>query len=305
MAIVSRASTFATFTNTLRNINMVQTSVFDAQNQLSSGLKTDNFSGLSGEVEQFVFLEARIKKVVAYQENNAVNLSRLETTKKSLQQMTEIVDQMENLMVLRRNEALENDIAFTQQLNSQIRSLASELNTTFEGKFLFAGTRTNVNPVIIDPQVPRSVTLGTPDDGYYQGSKEDVVLRADDNVDIRARVRADAEGFQDVFAAAFLALEAHELDDDQMITDAVDLVQVGLEKIISLEASVNADIIAITQISERQNSLQLYWQGVTEQVSKTDILGVSTKLALDQTVLQATFQAFAGINELRLADFLR
>lgn len=304
MAVVTRASTFAVFTNTINNINNVQGRLFNAQDQLSSGLKTSNFSGLNSEVEQFVFLEERMSRLVRYQENNAVNIARLETTKVALDRVVDVVDEMEDLMVLRRNGAIEDDIAFSQQMSSKIRALASELNTTFEGKFLFGGTRSNVNPVITEPEVPGSVTFGVPDDGYYQGSKTDVVLRADENVELTARVRADNIGFQNAFAAAFQSLEGHRLDDEDMIRDSVDLVQVGLEQIIAVRATLDSDILELNDISQRQNSLQLYYQGVTELVSKTDVLAVSTQLALDETVLQASFQAFAGINSLRLVDFL-
>ena len=68
MPIVTRASTFSVFSNTIQNINKVQADLFDSQDQLSSGLKTDRFSGLQGQVEQFVFLEGRISQVRTYQE---------------------------------------------------------------------------------------------------------------------------------------------------------------------------------------------------------------------------------------------
>lgn len=304
MPVITRASTHAQLTRLIGDINTTQTRLFDAQNQLSSGLKTDSFSGFNGQVEQFVFLEAKIKTAVAYQENNAVNISRLETMKESLQQITNMADEMEDLLVLRRNPAIAQDISFGQQMRAKILAVAGELNTSFEGKYMFSGTRTNVPPVITEPSVPAPVENGVPDDGYYQGSKSDVTMRADDNVELDARVRADAEAFQKIFAAAHMSLEADAQDDDEMLQQSIDMLQEGLDGVIALESSINADILTITNITERQNSLELYWKGVTEELSKTDILSVSTQLSVDQTVLQASFQAFASINSLRLVDFL-
>ncbi len=304
MSIITRTSTFAMHNNLLRNINQSQARLFEAQDQLSSGLKSRNFAGFSGQVEQFVSLESKIKTVVTFQENNAVNVSRLETTKEALKQITDVVDQMEDLITLRRNPALANDIAFEQQMHALMRSVAAEMNTTFEGKYLFSGTKTNVPPIMDDPTVTKPVEVGVPDDGYYRGSKEDVIMRVDENVDLRARVRGDHIGFQRVFAAAHQALEGHENNKDDTLSASLDLLQVGLKDIIAAEASVNADILAINNISERQNSLQLYWQGVTEEVANTDVLAVSTKLAVDETILTASFQAFASISQLRLSNFL-
>jgi flagellin-like hook-associated protein FlgL len=219
-----------------------------------------------------------------------------------LQQIIDKVDEMEDLMVLRRNPALADDIAFEPQMRSMMSSVASELNVTFESKYLFAGTRTNRPPVTVP--VGANVTSGVPDDGYYQGSKTNVILRADDNVEIEARVRADNSAFQKIFAAANQAIEGHGANDDDTIAAALDLLQEGLQQAIAIEATINADILSITNISERQSSLELYWTGVTEELSRTDILSISTKLAVDETILQASFQAFAGINQLRLVNYL-
>lgn len=302
MSIITRTSTYASYSHLLGNVTKVQTSLFDAQNQLSSGLKTRSFEGFAGQVEQFVSLESKVRTVINYQENNAQNISRLETTKQAVKQIIDKVDEMENLMTLRRNPALAQDIGFEQQMNAMIRSVASELNITLEGKYLFSGTRTNQPPVAVP--VTKPVTSGVPDDNYYQGSKQNVVLRADDNVEMEARIRADNSAFQKIFAAAHQSIEGHSADDDEVIRASLDMLQEGLEQVIALEASISADILAIENISQRQNSLQLYWTGVTEELSKTDILAVSTKLAVDETVLQASFQAFAGINQLRLVNFL-
>ncbi|MCI5050169.1 MAG: hypothetical protein MRY32_07560 [Rickettsiales bacterium] len=304
MVNVGRVSTLATFNNTIQNVRDVQTSLFNTQNQISSGLKTDNFEGLVGQAEQFVQLEGKIKKSILFQEKNAVNIARLQSTNVSLDQVINIADDMENLMVLRRNVTFADSISFEQQMRGYVESLAVELNATFEGRFLFGGTRTNVQPIITEPFIPEPIELGVLDDGYYQGSKENYTLRADENLVTDVNVRADAEGFQGIFGAAFLAIEGHGEDDDDLLVDAIDMIQEGLKEVIAIQSSVNSDILNLQNISERQETLQLYWQGVTEEVANTDVLAASTKLAVDQTVLQASFQAFSVVNSLRLVDYL-
>ncbi|MAR56075.1 MAG: hypothetical protein CMM93_02735 [Rickettsiales bacterium] len=304
MAIVTRASTAQIFSNNMRNINDVQQSLFKGQNQISSGKKTDKFSGLNGQVEQFVFLEDRINKLIRYEENNTINKARLETTKLALQDMTEIVDDMEDLMVLRRNGGIGKDAAFEQQMRSFVKSLGASLNTTFEGKFLFAGTATNTPPVITEPEIPKSHTLGVPDTSYYQGSQENITMRLEDTIEIEGLLRADDSTFQNLFAAAFQSFEGDRLNDDEILKAAYNLIQAGKDQLIAKTAQVSADIVAVETTIERQENLRLYYKGVVGEVSDTDILEVSTQLSVDQTILQASFQAFATINQLRLADFL-
>lgn len=302
MAIVSRVSTYSIFSSTLRDVNSTQSNLFELQKQISSGLKADTFAGLHGQVEQFTFLEAKVKKTQAYEENNAVNISRLQTANVSLDQIIQYADEIEDLITLARNPAHINDIAFQQQVSSKIEGIAAELNSSFEGKHLFGGTRTNVRPVVVPVTEP--AIFGTFDDGYYQGSKEDITLRASDTVNIAANIRADHVGFQKIFAAAHMAMAGQASEGYAILERATDMIQEGMQDIIAVQADNNANILSLQDINSRHEKLRLYWQGVTEEVSKTDILSASTKVAVDQAVLQATFQSFARLNQLRLSDYL-
>ena len=304
MAVVTRASSAQIFGNNMRNINTVQQRLFSSQEQVSSGFKAKNFAELTGEVEQFVFLEGRLKKIEAYEVNNNINVSRLETVKMAFDNITEIADDMEDLITLRRNGAIGQDVAFDQQMKSFIQSIASQLNTTYEGRFLFSGTATNIQPVAVDPSVPEPHVSGVPDKNYYRGSEESPTLRADDNVEFAAIPRADDPVFQKLFAGAYRALEGNGTDDDEVIVEGLDIIQEGLEELIAKTASVNADIVGMNNIIERQTNLKLYYKGVTEEIAAADVLDLSTKISFDQAVLSASFQAFATINSLRLSDYL-
>ena len=299
---INRISTFAVFQNTLSDVNQTQSRLFRTQDQISSGVKARDFEGISSKTEQFVDLEARVGKAKLYQEQNSQVKARLETTNVALDQIIQLTDEIEDLMVLRRNGALADNINFEQQLSDKRDSLIGELNSTFEGRFIFGGTRTNVQPV--SEQIPANVQLGVPDNGYYQGTDENVTVRAQDNVEIEYNVRADAQGFQKLFASINTALHAHREGEENFMADAVDMVQDASRDIISVQATVNSTIVNLDQINERHQSLELYWRGVTETIAKTDVLAASTQVAVDQAVLQASFQVFSQVNQLRLSDFL-
>ena len=61
----------------------------------------------------------------------------------------------------------------------------------------------------------------------------------------------------------------------------------------------------MTNINTRHGSFKLYFLGVKEEIGNADLVSVSTQVAINQGILQASFQAFAKINSLKLADFLR
>jgi flagellar hook-associated protein 3 FlgL len=299
---IARISTYATHQRMLVDTNRVQSNLLNLQKQLSSGQKADDFKGLTGQVEQFTGLESKIRKARTYQDNNDLVITRLQTMNTSMDQIIQLGDDLENLLVQWRNPANRKNIPLTQQLDGIKKAVAGMLNQSVEGRYLFGGTRTNVPPV--KDLIPQPVKVGTPDDSFYQGSAEDIVVRAQDNVEIRYNIRADNSAFKSIFAAIFQAEQAGSENSDDKMKDAIKLVQQGIQESISVQAELNQNVVSLEQINDRHKTLELYWQGVTEQVSKTDIVAVSTQVAIDQSVLTASFQAFARISQLRLSNYL-
>lgn len=301
---LSRIGTLALQQMTLNNAIRVQGNLLDAQAQISSGLKASTFSELDGQVEIFSSLENRLAKSEQYIKNNAQLLSRVQTSSAALSQIVEIGNGLKN-EILRRRSGIDNQsTVFGQQIDATFRALAGQLNTSLEGRYLFGGARTDTKPVA-DTDLPEPVELGVPDSGYYQGSNTDLAARVQDGFEVTYTVRADAEAFQQIMGAIALAEEGSSTRDDDLLSDAYDMLQDGIEGVITLQADLGTAAGAITQATEQHETQKIYWKGLKEETVGADIVALSTRLAVDQATLQATFQAFARINSLQLSDFLR
>jgi flagellar hook-associated protein 3 FlgL len=299
---IQRISTYAIHQNTLNDTMRVQKKLADLQGQISSGSKTDIFQGLGNDVENFISLETRIQRSANYENNNNVVLSRMNTQRTVMSEMIDLTDDMQNLIIARRNAASGDSLRFDQQMLSMRDQLTDMLNASLGGRYLFGGTRTNVPPVVDNPTTG---TPGIPDIGYYQGSSEAVIARVDDNIELDYNIRADSQSIQEIIAAIDLSLQGNNQASDTIYEQAQDLITQGIGNLIADQAKLDANIVAIQDINERHSDLQLYWQGVRDELIATDIVEASTQLAIDQTVLQASFQAFSTVNQLRLVDFLR
>lgn len=300
---VTRISTYAFHQNTLSNASRLQANIFESQTQLSSGLRARNFEGLNGSVELYATLEDKLGKSAKYIVNNRVLQARLDDTNNALSQIIDLADSLKNLLLQRRNSGVANDLAFQQQMEGGFKTLAGLLNSNIEGRYLFAGSRTDQKPVDEDT-FPTLVETGQPDSGYYLGSKEDITARIDDGFELTYNVRADASGFQQIVAAIATGVQGHQEGKDELIERAFDLMSSGMKEVINVQASVNSNYGQIDKASSRLTSLSVYWRGLKEDTVNADIVGLSTQLAVDQGVLQATFQTFAKINSLKLSDFL-
>ena len=145
---------------------------------------------------------------------------------------------------------------------------------------------------------------GQPDASYYGGSSTSIVVRSDENVEFKFPVRGDDPAFQKIYAAAHQAIEAYESGDQEKLGKALTLMQQGQTDLNGVRATVNMEIINTGNINERLESLNLYWTGVTEKVGKTDIVAATTQIATYEATLQATFQVYARLSQLRLSDYL-
>lgn len=301
---VGRISTYALQQTTLRDASKAQVNLADLQQQLSSGSKSQDFAGLGGnKSEQFLLLENKIAKTDVYLDNNTIVGTRIDSTDTILGQVIDTAANLKNLISQRRNAA-SNTAAFPDSLTGAWQALVSQLNTSLEGRYIFGGTRTDTPPVNAN-NFPTLEEDGVPDDGYYNGSKQDISIRADDNTEMTYNVRADDSGLQQIFAGLAMAMKGHNENSDGDLSKAYDLVEQGLNGVIATQSVVNQNKVALSDINTRHQSFKLYFQGVKEEIGNADLVSVSTEVAINQGILQASFQAFAKINSLKLSDFLR
>ena len=299
---INRVTNFAMTNRTLSDVGDVQKQLANLQQQISSGLKSQDFKGLNGQVEQYTQLQARISNATAFQNSNQNGIARLQTADHAAQQMVAIADDMEDLIVLARSPS-GNQSNLAQQMEGYLQSLASQLNMNFQGKFLFGGTNTGEPPIADILVAP--VEIGVPDDSYYVGSKDNLTYHSDERETYDFPVRADHAAFQKIIAAAKQAISSLESGNTDEMAAALDLMQSGQGDLNSLRATLNTTILNVQGTSDRLKSMQLYWQGVNDSIANTDMVEASTQVANFEAVLQATFQVYAQLSRLRLADYLK
>lgn len=300
---ITRVSTYAMHQSTLGDVTRMQARLANLQNQLSSGVKSDNFEGLNGQVEAFVQFEAKIGKTQTLVENNTVIISRMQTTDVALDQIINIADDFQDLLIQRRNPISEGNLQFEISARALMEAAAAQLNTAQEGRYLFSGARTDTQAVTTP--VPGSVTPGVPDNGYYNGNSTKLYARVSETFEVQYNVTADNPAFQKLFAAFNLGLQADATNSQSMLEEATALITEALDEVIAVRAQVQQNIVNVEEVNERHEQLKLYWTGLNEKIIKTDILSASTEVAMGEAILQASFSSFSRLNELRLTDFLR
>lgn len=300
---VTRIGNIALYNNTISDVTNTQKRLAELQEQISSGIKSRDFAGLNGQVEQYTLLEAKIRMTTSQIEGNQLNLSRINTADQAMAQAVDIADKMEDLIVQSRGTATNASVDMPEIMRNYLKDLQQTLNINFEGRYLMGGTNTSTPPV---PDIMQGYVDGVNGGaGYYAGSEHNIVYRRDERSEYEFPVRADDPSFQKIIAAAKQAIDAFTSNNTESMGAALDLMQSGQRELNVARGRVGSTAISLTETNEQLSSLKLYWKGVTEEVGKTDLLAASTEVANHEAVLQAAFAVFSRLSQLRLTDFLR
>lgn len=143
----------STVTQNLRidnSITSIQRQIADAQLQISTGKKSQVYSGLSGQdVRLLITLKEQRTSVDSY--INTINNTKVKTKTidSSLTTFTDITQDLRKKLYEQVDGLYENSsLALATFANAAIDQLTNLLNQTADGKYLFNGTDTDLQPQI-------------------------------------------------------------------------------------------------------------------------------------------------------------
>jgi flagellar hook-associated protein 3 FlgL len=301
---ITNVSSYGSLQTLLQHIGRTQGSLADSQIQTSSGKKSQTFEGISSSVERFTSLNSQIDRLGNYKEINTVVVGQLQTTNNSLKQVIDLTTNVKRLIATQVS-GTSNDPSFGQQLKAQLESIASVLNVSYSGSYLFGGTNTSTQPV--KTPIPASTTTGIADDSYYNGSNDNATARISDSQAITPNIRANEKAFQNIIAGINQALEfankAGSVRADALKASQ-NLIDEGIKGTIALQATVNANILIVNDASTQSQTLVTYYKGIISEINDADVVELSTKVSQDTAVLQASYSTFARISKLSLVTYL-
>lgn len=299
--MVSRVATSILQQQSLTNINTVQADLAKLNKQISSGDKADSWDELNGVVERVSSYNTQISSIDNFVSNNTSIDTRLNLMDQSISSLQDLATKYSSLITSRRS-ASGTSINFTQQANELLQSIAQTLNVSSQGRYIFSGSKTDTAP--ITQPIPDNTTAGVPDANYYNGNSDILTAQISSDQQISYGVTANNPAFQQLIGAIKAGIAGDTAGDDNMLAKSVDLINQAVQSLASVRSSVDANSATIEATNQQQTTIKTYWQQSLQDDAGTDIATASIQLASDQTVLQATFQAFASLSKLKLSDYL-
>lgn len=148
---MSRITTSMLSTNYLRNVNRNLNYIQNVQNQLSTGKKISKPSDNPYAASRIVQMYADISGNEQYNDNITDVTNFLDVTDTSLTQMSNLLSRVRELLVSAGNAAYGSEQlkSIQDEMSAKVNQLAQILNTNFEGKYIFGGTKIDSKPVTV------------------------------------------------------------------------------------------------------------------------------------------------------------
>lgn len=143
-----------------RNMNNIQT----LQNQLSTGKEISKPSDDPYKASRIIRMYADIGANEQYNDNITDASNFLDVTDTSLMQMSNLLSRVRELLVASGNAAYGSEQlkSIQDEMSAKVNQLAQIMNTNFDGKYVFGGTKVDSKPVtVVNGKIQYADDLGT------------------------------------------------------------------------------------------------------------------------------------------------
>jgi flagellar hook-associated protein 3 FlgL len=286
--------------NMMRNLNSSLKRMQRVHNQMSSGKRFSMPSDDPVGVAKSLKVRADLNENVQFKKNADDALSWLETTETALMQIKEVLQRARELAVQGANGVLSPGDC--QQIAKEVVQLRDHLvslgNSTYAGKYIFAGYKTDQAPVVLNPDGSLNYT-GDAGQIMYQVGVGDI---------LQGNLTAPeifSPGGKDLFADMQALIDALNAGDSGTVSSMIGDIDVHMENILSKVAEVGAKANRVQLVVNRLGDDNLNFNKLLTQTEDVDMAEVITQLKSEENVYMAALAGGARIIQPTLVDFLR
>lgn len=309
---MSRVGTLAENTQIIGYLQQSKATAEQLQQQITTGLKSTNFSGIAPQAAQLVDLADQQAKQQAY-------IDTINTVSTRLQVMGLSIGSVENLATqfvgnLPADAYNTQGETIQQQAKQVLDQVAGYLNTQDGSNYVFSGNDTAIPPVnmggLPNPGSLTTNAASAPPNGYYQGDNGIAQATVDNNVTLSYGVTASNPAFEQFIRVLnFLAnsppFNASSPTDVANVNQASQMLNQVVGELQTLQGTNALQQGQLSnQLSNHKNALSLA-QGNIADITKVDPASAITQLDTLQTQLQASYQTIGILQQLSLVNYIK
>ena len=309
---MTRVGTLAENNQILQYLQQNKSTAENLQLQITTGLKSTNFSGIAPQSTQLVNLSDQQAKQQSYIDTINTVSTRLQIMGLSIGSIETLATQfVGNLPTDANNTKGETIQEQTKQVLGQV---AGYLNTQDGANYVFSGNNTSSPPVDTDglPN-PGSLTTasdGAPPNGYYEGDDGIAQATVDNNVTLSYGVNANNPTFEQFirvlnFLANAPAFDQSNPTDVANVNTATQMLNQVVTQLQTLQGTNALQQGQLSNQLDNHKSALALAQGSIADIAKVDPATAITQLDTLQTQLQASYQIIGILQQLSLVNYMK
>ena len=306
---MTRISSLAQQQAVVSQMLRAQTQVAESQRQVITGNKSDRYEGIARDVSALVSAQAidsRTQKFIELGQQVGAQVALQDT---SLSTMYDTVKSLRDGVL----QALANSSgrSLSVDIDSAFVSGRAVLNTRFAGKFLFAGSRTDVQPFSA-PDLATLATVATPVTDFFKNTQQKAQVRIEQNLVIEHGILANDIG-QNMMASVKRLAEYNAATpfsnvltpaDRAILQAEITNLDNALTGIVQLQASNGFVGTRIEAVTIRNQSLEAVNKQLIADLSEVDMAEAISRLNQDKLAVEASYNLVRQLSQLSLLNFL-
>lgn len=292
-----RVATFASSQSLLQSAMRIQVKQAEATLQQASGEVSDDYGGLGTKAGNVVSLQASVTRSKAYVEAANTASTRVETMYNSV---GSIIDDLTSFKATLASSTISSDTLETTA-ESMLESVVALMNTQLDGRYLFAGSAVDTEPVDID-SIEGSTATSQDELDYYQGDDQGTSVRVSSSHVISYGVTADDDSFREALWA--ISTIANGSTDSDSVTAAIELLTDAIDGLSTVQTKLSLNSSALEDAVSTQEEYQTTTADVISNLSEVDITTVAANMSNYEAQLEAAYAAIGKIADLSLASYL-
>jgi flagellar hook-associated protein 3 FlgL len=292
-----RVATFASSQSLLQAAMRIQVKQAEATEQQASGQVSGDYGGLGSKAGSVVSLQASITRSKAYEEAGNTASSRVETMYNAV---GSILDDLSSLKATLASSTISSD-TLQATAQSTLESVVSLMNTQLDGRYLFAGSAIDTEPVDID-SIEGSTATSQDELDYYQGDDQQTSVQVSSSRSISYGVTANDDSFRQALWA--ISTIANGSTDSTSVTNAIDLLASSISSMANVQTKLSLASSDLKSAVSSQEDYQTNTADVISNLSEVDITTVAANMSNYEAQLEAAYAAIGKIANLSLASYL-
>lgn len=285
-----------------KNIQNTQLKLLDTQQKVTSGYKYNSFDAMAedGVVNSVFDLDATIKKVSNYSQNNELIANRLRMTDEAIKNIHDNLLEFSKQIIF-KNSVTKHSIDINSIAHNGLDMIQNILNLNYENRYIFAGSKVDTRPVS-DLVKTSNLINGTPTSNYYQGDDENLSVNISDTQKVNYNIKANNPIFVKIIGAYNLAIEAERTDDSQKYLEVAKDINILLTDLINMRTNIAGNMKMIKEVNEIHDNTKRYFTDNINRYTSTDELLEISNFQQIELVLRASYQLSIEANKLSIVN---